>query len=284
MSVHASGGAGSINSAILKPVSGGATHPTGAELVELQKALKAAGYDVGKHGADGIWGHDTKNALIAFQKATFGTGNGVFDAKTATALKAKIATQDTATVTGGVQPKPNPVTTYPTGAAGGPAPTRRIDDQLHVMGEFFGMIGESLKQAGISILHPIATNEIEGKAWANVIKRYETEVPQKPLSQIMNEEGQKATAAINALGSHDVQTVLHAYDQAISAGNQALDWTSNTASSIAAGTVSAYNTSVNFVENAPHNIRVGTAHTVGGWMHNFGNWLAGGGKSLEDDK
>lgn len=41
----------------------------GNDVKELQKELKERGYNIGKSGADGIFGNDTKNATKLFQKA-----------------------------------------------------------------------------------------------------------------------------------------------------------------------------------------------------------------------
>ena len=51
-----------------------------SDVKKMQTALINAGYDVGKSGADGIWGKDTSAALSAYKKATGGSnsyGNSV---------------------------------------------------------------------------------------------------------------------------------------------------------------------------------------------------------------
>lgn len=44
-----------------------------SDVKKMQNALISAGYDVGKSGADGVWGKDTSAALAAYKKATGGS-------------------------------------------------------------------------------------------------------------------------------------------------------------------------------------------------------------------
>ena len=56
----------------------------GDEVRQIQKKLKELGYDPGK--ADGIYGEQTKNAVIAFQKAKGLSADGIAGPKTLEAL------------------------------------------------------------------------------------------------------------------------------------------------------------------------------------------------------
>lgn len=55
----------------------------GNDVKELQKELIKRGYSCGKHGADGIFGTDTKNAVKKFQKANKITQDGIVGKNTA---------------------------------------------------------------------------------------------------------------------------------------------------------------------------------------------------------
>lgn len=55
----------------------------GNDVKELQKELIKRGYSCGKHGADGIFGTDTKNAVKKFQKANKITQDGIAGKNTA---------------------------------------------------------------------------------------------------------------------------------------------------------------------------------------------------------
>ena len=60
---------------------------TGKDVEEVQKALKALGYDLGEFGADGKYGKVTEEAIKAFQKANDLEITGVVDDATLNALK-----------------------------------------------------------------------------------------------------------------------------------------------------------------------------------------------------
>lgn len=55
----------------------------GSDVKELQKTLNSKGYSVGKYGADGIFGNNTKNAVKKFQKANKLTADGIVGKNTA---------------------------------------------------------------------------------------------------------------------------------------------------------------------------------------------------------
>lgn len=55
----------------------------GSDVKELQKELTKRGYSVGKYGADGIFGKDTKGAVVKFQKASKILADGIVGIKTA---------------------------------------------------------------------------------------------------------------------------------------------------------------------------------------------------------
>ena len=61
---------------------------TGAEVVQLQKALTAAGYSPGK--ADGDYGDATTNAVKSFQSAQGLTADGIAGSKTLAALSTAV--------------------------------------------------------------------------------------------------------------------------------------------------------------------------------------------------
>ena len=46
-----------------------------SEVRKMQNALINSGYNVGKSGADGIWGKNTSAALSAYKKATGGSNS-----------------------------------------------------------------------------------------------------------------------------------------------------------------------------------------------------------------
>jgi hypothetical protein len=54
-------------------------HMTNNNVVQTQNQLLKKGYSVGKHGADGIYGIDTENAVKKFQTAVFGVGSKEID-------------------------------------------------------------------------------------------------------------------------------------------------------------------------------------------------------------
>ena len=60
---------------------------SGSDVKELQEALIAAGHDVGKAGADGIFGSSTLSAVKKFQKEHGLDADGIVGAKTRAALK-----------------------------------------------------------------------------------------------------------------------------------------------------------------------------------------------------
>lgn len=94
-----SGGSGSDSggsaSADVTPVTPTSTNlkkgSKGAKVKELQQNLIDLGYDLGKWGADGDFGNDTKNAVIAFQKDAFpdepGEWDGIVGKKTKAAIE-----------------------------------------------------------------------------------------------------------------------------------------------------------------------------------------------------
>lgn len=55
----------------------------GSDVKKLQKALNSKGYSVGKYGADGSFGNDTKSAVKKFQKANKLTADGIVGKNTA---------------------------------------------------------------------------------------------------------------------------------------------------------------------------------------------------------
>lgn len=55
----------------------------GSDVKELQKELKSRGYDIGKYGIDGIFGNDTKKAVIKFQSNNKITSDGIVGKNTA---------------------------------------------------------------------------------------------------------------------------------------------------------------------------------------------------------
>ena len=61
---------------------------SGEAVKELQEALIAAGYDVGKKGADGIFGSETLSAVRAFQGDRGLTPDGIAGPLTHAALRA----------------------------------------------------------------------------------------------------------------------------------------------------------------------------------------------------
>lgn len=61
---------------------------TGAAVKTMQTMLIACGYSCGSSGADGVFGNDTYNAVIAFQKANGLTVDGIYGAKSKTKLEA----------------------------------------------------------------------------------------------------------------------------------------------------------------------------------------------------
>lgn len=58
----------------------------GEEVKKLQQTLYNLGYDLGNAGVDGIFGPETQKALVAFQKDSKISPNGIFDEKTFTKL------------------------------------------------------------------------------------------------------------------------------------------------------------------------------------------------------
>lgn len=55
-----------------------------AAVLAIQKRLKSLGFDIGKDGADGIFGSDTRTAVVAFQKKNGCTPDGIITAKNKT--------------------------------------------------------------------------------------------------------------------------------------------------------------------------------------------------------
>lgn len=55
----------------------------GSDVKELQKELKERGYNIGKYGIDGIFGNDTKKAVIKFQSDNKITTDGIVGKDTA---------------------------------------------------------------------------------------------------------------------------------------------------------------------------------------------------------
>ena len=49
---------------------------TGEDVRAVQRLLKAAGFDIGRYGADGDFGNDTRNAVVTYQKSVGLTANG----------------------------------------------------------------------------------------------------------------------------------------------------------------------------------------------------------------
>jgi len=64
---------------------------TGPDVVECQQDLIQLGYDVGRTGADGIYGQKTEDAVRAFQKASGLTADGICGPRTWDALDAAIS-------------------------------------------------------------------------------------------------------------------------------------------------------------------------------------------------
>ena len=62
---------------------------TGDEVRDIQTTLMGLGYNLNKYGVDGIYGNETKNAVIAFQKDNKLPQTGVIDEKTKSILKSK---------------------------------------------------------------------------------------------------------------------------------------------------------------------------------------------------
>lgn len=58
----------------------------GKNVTDLQKELAWLGYDIGKHGADGIFGQDTRNAVEAFQRDRGIKADGIVGPETRAAL------------------------------------------------------------------------------------------------------------------------------------------------------------------------------------------------------
>ena len=58
----------------------------GKSVTDLQKELSGLGYDVGKHGADGIFGQDTQSAVKAFQTDNGIKADGIVGPETRAAL------------------------------------------------------------------------------------------------------------------------------------------------------------------------------------------------------
>lgn len=64
---------------------------SGSAVEEMQKMLIACGYSCGKWGADGDWGSDTDQAVLAFQRDHGLSVDGVYGPKTKAALTAEYA-------------------------------------------------------------------------------------------------------------------------------------------------------------------------------------------------
>lgn len=62
------------------------SYTNGQDVADLQRALIALGYQVGTHGADGVYGPDTEKAVIAFQRAKGLVDDGIVGPLTAKAL------------------------------------------------------------------------------------------------------------------------------------------------------------------------------------------------------
>ena len=73
---------------------------TGADVMELQQDLMQLGYDIGRTGADGIFGAKTEEAVRAFQKAAGLTADGICGKNTWAAIIAAIDKQP--------EPEPEP--------------------------------------------------------------------------------------------------------------------------------------------------------------------------------
>ena len=72
---------------------------SGSAVEEMQKMLIACGYSCGKWGADGDWGSDTDQAVLAFQKDHNLATDGVYGPKTKAALTAEYAKKNEKPVT-----------------------------------------------------------------------------------------------------------------------------------------------------------------------------------------
>ena len=63
----------------------------GEDVKELQKSLIELGYSCGAKGVDGIYGNDTRNAVIALQKDKGLSQTGVYDAETYAAIRVALS-------------------------------------------------------------------------------------------------------------------------------------------------------------------------------------------------
>lgn len=87
----------------------------GYEVQQLQKQLQAAGYDVGKSGADGIFGKDTEAAVKQYQKDNNLVVDGIVGQKTFDSLKSNsVATAAAGGIVAGGQMAAGTKATSPT--------------------------------------------------------------------------------------------------------------------------------------------------------------------------
>ena len=84
----------------------------GTDVVAMQKALAALGFDLGSYGADGDFGSATEKAVKAFQAKAGLDQTGLYDAKTHEALAAAMAPADSG-ADAATDPTPDPAPENP---------------------------------------------------------------------------------------------------------------------------------------------------------------------------